>query len=890
MKKLFIASLLCISFSCISQTESEKLFKQSEDAFREFYQDVLSCDSQKLREYYLYLASDFYDQEEYELAARAFCRAGELDMELLTECYEMAAKISDGLDSEVNLEARILAFMIDGLKGDPFDAWQRTKELVPRIAEIHDQAAAIKVMDAAARIAGKAKDLNSAMRIFEEIRTMSPGKDVLAKSYYIDGLLHYSAFLREIGLLEKARDIIELAGYENEVLSRNKYMTFASLHYLYESGAVLYRFDLGNTIIDSLSLLIEAYRVVYDDDHIDLLRVRKLLAEALIDEERFDEAYRQLDTAITQAEKTFGPMHSELMEAYFLYGKGLYTEGRKEEAYAKYEESERIRLDIHSDDVSSLLMLSLIDYVSKDYASSCKRGRMLFDLEKEFVRNITLSLPEDDRKLSWMSHGAIIMEGIFAMAAYVPEGGPLLYDAALFTKGILSSTDSQLNRIIKRDTTGRLASLLDEYKSLSLRAETLSSGKKDQQIEAKELRQKAWLVESDLINRSAEIGNILSEVDITWKDVSASLQKNEAAIEYVRFDSLNGEIVYAASVLLPGKEPISVPLPDLTDDLLQQEMPDSAFTSPTLFNAVFGPIVPYIQGCNRVWFSPAGVFIGAPVENIRSSKGEETATEMLSLRRLSSTRVLTHRHELHQWNKAVLFGGLDYDLSPEEKVYYADASSPRSTAKSRHSWGYLPGTLSEVKSIVPLLGDVNTEIVTGGEGVEERFKALSGQGVNLLHVSTHGFYRPDVDVLIKNGIEGIEDIVMSGNGLVFAGANSPNDSSDNFDDGLLTAEEISNLDFSDCDLVVLSACATGIGINNYDETYGLVSAFKKAGCRSILTTHWNVDDEATALFMKVFYTTIMGGKDYGDALEEARDVVRKEFPDPKYWAAFVLID
>ena len=93
MKKLFIASLLCISFSCISQTESEKLFKQSEDAFREFYQDVLSCDSQKLREYYLYLASDFYDQEEYELAARAFCRAGELDMELLTECYEMAAKI-----------------------------------------------------------------------------------------------------------------------------------------------------------------------------------------------------------------------------------------------------------------------------------------------------------------------------------------------------------------------------------------------------------------------------------------------------------------------------------------------------------------------------------------------------------------------------------------------------------------------------------------------------------------------------------------------------------------------------------------------------------------------------------------------------------------------------
>ena len=115
------------------------------------------------------------------------------------------------------------------------------------------------------------------------------------------------------------------------------------------------------------------------------------------------------------------------------------------------------------------------------------------------------------------------------------------------------------------------------------------------------------------------------------------------------------------------------------------------------------------------------------------------------------------------------------------------------------------------------------------------------------------------------------------------------------EDGILTAKEISKLDFRGLGTVILSACETALGDITGDGVFGLQRGFKKAGANSILMSLWKVDDVATCLLMTEFYKNWIGeGKTKHDALELAKQSVRshkeKGWDDPKYWAAFILLD
>ena len=137
---------------------------------------------------------------------------------------------------------------------------------------------------------------------------------------------------------------------------------------------------------------------------------------------------------------------------------------------------------------------------------------------------------------------------------------------------------------------------------------------------------------------------------------------------------------------------------------------------------------------------------------------------------------------------------------------------------------------------------------------------------------------------------------MSRSGLLMAGSMSYLDNEqipDNVDDGILTAREISRLDLTTASLVTLSACETALGDITGEGVFGLQRGFKKAGANSILMSLWKVDDEATCMLMTEFYRNWIGqGKSKHEALELAKEAVRKHpgWEDPKYWAAFILLD
>ena len=115
---------------------------------------------------------------------------------------------------------------------------------------------------------------------------------------------------------------------------------------------------------------------------------------------------------------------------------------------------------------------------------------------------------------------------------------------------------------------------------------------------------------------------------------------------------------------------------------------------------------------------------------------------------------------------------------------------------------------------------------------------------------------------------------------------------DNQEDGILQGSEIARMDLSNTDLVVLSACNTGLGDISEEGVAGLQMAFKKAGVKSLLLTLSKVDDEATAFFMNNFYEHLFSGMDKHASYKAAVNAMRssEKFSDPKYWSSFILID
>ena len=177
------------------------------------------------------------------------------------------------------------------------------------------------------------------------------------------------------------------------------------------------------------------------------------------------------------------------------------------------------------------------------------------------------------------------------------------------------------------------------------------------------------------------------------------------------------------------------------------------------------------------------------------------------------------------------------------------------------------------------------------------------------HIATHGFFadpnvpsilRPDPKLFARSGRDRAapgarNPLVLSG--LVLAGANRPSadvDATTHDDLGILTAEAIAGLPLQDLELVVLSACETGLGtVAGGEGVFGLQRAFHLAGAHKVVASLWKVDDTATRKLMRLFYSSLWErGMPAAEALRQAQLTVLSEAvgsgDKPYYWAGWVL--
>lgn len=98
------------------------------------------------------------------------------------------------------------------------------------------------------------------------------------------------------------------------------------------------------------------------------------------------------------------------------------------------------------------------------------------------------------------------------------------------------------------------------------------------------------------------------------------------------------------------------------------------------------------------------------------------------------------------------------------------------------------------------------------------------------------------------------------------------------------------MNLSGTDMVVMSACETGLGDITSDGVFGLQRAFKMAGVQTLVMSLWKEDDNATSLMMQTFYEHLLSDMSKREAFNLAQAAVRAKYPEPYYWAGFVMLD
>lgn len=510
-----------------------------------------------------------------------------------------------------------------------------------------------------------------------------------------------------------------------------------------------------------------------------------------------------------------------------------------------------------------------------------------------------------------------------ALSVHSPQVGSILYDNALLCKGLLLNTEMEIDRIITQYGNHEQSTLYKKLRNGQLQLmDELQKPSSFRSVDTDSLRASLRTLEHELLVSLQEekSADIVRSLRATWQDVGKNLNKSDIALEFVDVPLGKDSIQYIALVLRKDYDmPHMIPL--FTQKDLEALKPVDYYRSPKLYDLLWRPLADELHGIKNIYFSPSASLHQIGIEYL-------PGMENYSMYRLSSTRELVYKEwtQENQHIDAALYGGLKFELTDTERsiiqneqtktpMTYRDTpdlTSLRDLRGAARQMPVLEGSRQEVTAIDSLmrLRHVEVTTATGTTGTEESFKALSGKGKSLLHISTHGFYQPgpkQTDDIIDDGMDGLmddntqvqtmEDLSLSRSGLLMTGA------ADYIfgrmedymtDDGILTAREISRMDLKNLDLVVLSACETGLGDISGEGVFGLQRGFKKAGAKTLLVSLWKVEDEATQLLMTEFYRNLLSGQTKRQAFFNAQQKLRQaeggKFDRYECWAAFVMID
>ena len=743
------------------------------------------------------------------------------------------------------------------------------------------------------RIARRANEL--AAKIYGEKSTKT------APTQKLLGDINYT-----LGDYEKAEQNIAkaLASQENQ-FGRQHIEVAKSL-----SQLALIKFHKGDDHKTVETLMVEARDIMADKlgkENPQYAEILKNVAVLYISEEKYDIAF----SALTVAEniwriKTGTKNNINAASIYTLTGDVYYQLKNYRKAEEFYNKSKALYEKFfsvnHPEYVKVLSKLSKVYYMDRDYKRSKRLIEQSLANYETFIKQYFPALSEREKAKYWNTiKGDFEFYNTLAFSNLEDfrDLTGKVYNAQLMTKALLLSSSIKIRERIMNSTDEELKTQYNDWIAkkelltiaLSMTPEQLT----ENEINPATLTQEVERLERELSQKSELFGQNFETKRIEFEDVRKSLQSNEVAVEMVRYRYFNhtftDSVIYAA-LYLTGKtsKPRAIILKDGKNmetrffkyyrNSITGKVPDRVS-----YDVYWKPLVDEIGQAATLYLSADGIYNQINLESIPLPDGRYildnanivlvSNTKDIYLRKVKSRAVANEK-------TASMFGN---------PAFYLTASTDNRSIPS------LPGTEKEVNQVQFILdqkGWTTTEYLDRS-AAEEKIKELNSP--KIFHIATHGLYRPTEEVTLEKEIEGGEAILTQNplmrTGLLLKGAGDllvKTDHNYNMENGILTAYEAMSLNLDKTDLVVLSACETGLGdLEAGEGVYGLQRAFLVAGAKVLIMSMFKVDDEATQKLMLKFYQKWLNTNDMRQSFIDAKKELRVEYPEPIYWGAFMMI-
>ncbi len=560
--------------------------------------------------------------------------------------------------------------------------------------------------------------------------------------------------------------------------------------------------------------------------------------------------------------------------------------------------------------LSQLMFIKIFrDWTKKNYAEAEMMVTKRFGMVRNFIGDSYGTLSEDER-IGMITNGVFTPVDINAVLAanYTPTLARTAYDASLFYKNLLLESDNLIRSIVMNSNDAIAINFYQQLCETRSRLSTINITDSISRAEFLRLRTLNNDLEAQIATRLPDISRMNIKRQADWRKVRNSLKDGEAAIEFIMTPG-----TYGALILRRGYDaPRFVPLISFEDiksymgsgkmrenDVRHLYLPGGGLKKHQghlLYEKLWKPLEPELVGVERIFYTPVGDLCAIQFAAIGETMEAPLCTRY-DLRLLSTTAQLADRSK----GKAKAPAGKTVDIVGAV-TYDADPGLNR-------GWQKLANSHVEVELVDSICGmstgfDVRDNR-TGLEASETWLNGKSGNSSDIMLFSTHGFYMSSDDArredfFVNKGLVSDDDAnkyisPLLRSGLILADANpvwtNSEQRADNID-GVVTAAEIANMDFSSTEMVVLSACQTGMGEPSATEgVNGLQRSFKLSGVNTVVMSLWEVNDRAGMMFMKDFFTGIASGKERHDAFRDAQLSLFREYPtNPFLWGAFVMLD
>lgn len=732
----------------------------------------------------------------------------------------------------------------------------------------------------------------------------------------------------ELGYYDEAKKLLfQILEYAEKSIDENMIILGSAYNNIAMYYAIKER-DL-NKCLEYNSKAYEIRKKILGENNLSTIESLYNKGRCLLDLDHISEALKCITKALDQTKAITGEKNLRYIEKtkilpYIHSNAGDFDQAIKisEDRFSLIKETVN---ETHGLYLGVLEDLSELYFFAND---TMKLRKAVIDASANYRKMINTDFPNytSIERANVVSNMERFFDWLFPLVCYYkqqPELCSEFYNALLLRKGILLNSEIEFGRLIRE--SGDLG-LINNYNELIANKNLLNRlyqlPVEHRIYDVDSLRHIINEKEDYLVSASKEYGDYTKRFKTNWKDIKDKLRDGELSVEFVEFFdtcSIQNRIYYALVINKYSDSPelISLCMEQQIHEVMKSNNPGG------IYRLIWNPI---LQKCkknvNTIFFSPAGILNNIGIEYVDINE-HENISDKYTIYRLSSTREIVEEEET-TCKTAALYGGLDYSvdtdvlLAQNEKTGIENSSSVMYRGLSdslsvRNSFEPLYNTKTEITEIDKTLkrGDLSVSMFSDSFGTEESFKALSGKGVNLIHLATHGMYIGASEAESKKSESNLlfiqlddgeggqiqEDKSLSRSFLVMSGGDmlpSHKEIPDNLEDGILTASEISKLDLRGLDLVVLSACQTALGDVDNEGVYGLQRGFKKAGAKTMLMSLDKVDDEATKILMVEFYKNLMSGKSKHQSLKDAQKYLRQfdkgKYAKPEYWGAFIMLD